>query len=83
MTRDSAKNEVVFNLWYVLDQAGIAYFLLGRSYAGLGSEAENLAMLREHASVDHRLAQYFSLPARFQTTIVEDGREHGARYPRG
>ena len=66
------KNEVVFNLWYVLDDKGIVYFLLGRSYPGIGSDEENLAMLLSHAATDHRVAQYFPLPDRIKTTIVTD-----------
>lgn len=75
MATQSASNEVVFNLWYVLDQHGMVYFLLGRSYASLGGEAESLAMLRQHAEADHRVAQYFPLPRRFHTTVVEGGKE--------
>lgn len=75
MVTELANNEVVFNLWYVRDAHGMVYFLLGRSYAGLGSEAESLLMLREHARTDHRVAQYFPLPRRFHTTVVEGEKE--------
>lgn len=75
MAPDPARNEVVFNLWYVYDESGIIYFLLGRSYAGVAADAENLAMLLERASIDHRVAQYFPLPARFHTKVVEDSKE--------
>ena len=75
MARKPANNEVVFNLWYVHDQHGMVYFMLGRSYPGLGTDAESLAMLRERAEVDHRVAQYFPLPRRFHTKVVEGGKE--------
>jgi hypothetical protein len=71
MTATEGKCEVIFNLWYVFDQTGIIYFLLGRSYAGLNDDAESLALLRRHATTDHKIAQYFPVPARFRTTVVE------------
>lgn len=69
----SANGEVIFNLWYVYDQTGTIYFLLGRSYAGLESQTQSLAFLRRFAASDHRIAQYFPLPSRFHTTVVESG----------
>ena len=73
MTATHGKCEVIFNLWYVFDQNGIIYFLLGRSYPGLSDDAESLALLRRHAAIDHKIAQYFPLPARFHATVVEAG----------
>src|SRR6185437_7011232 len=68
-----ASREVILNLWYVYDQTGTVFFLLGRSYEGRENEAESLAFLRRFASSDHRIAQYFPLPARFSTTVIENG----------
>ena len=65
--------EVIFNLWYAYDKTGTVFFLLGRSYEGLENEGASLAFLRRFAGTDHRIAQYFPLPSRFHTTVVEDG----------
>lgn len=70
---NNAIPEVIFNLWYAYDPTGTIFFLLGRSYVGQQSENESLALLRRFAQSDHRIAQYFPLPSRFHTTIVENG----------
>jgi len=68
----TTNREVIFNLWYVYDQTETIYFLLGRSYAGFASEAESREFLRKWASTDHRVAQYFPVPSRFQTSVICD-----------
>jgi len=67
--------EIVFNLWYLIDESsGLCYNLLGRAYAMSGSDDEKLARLRELANTDWMLSKRYKLP--ITTTIVGPDGEH-------
>ena len=40
--------EITMNLWYIYDDMGVIYRLLGRLYVDSGSEAEKRARLEWH-----------------------------------
>lgn len=63
--------EIILNLWYVHDEAGIIYSLRARAYVGFGSDKEKLALLQSHALVDYLIATPFPVPGRFHTTVIE------------
>lgn len=63
--------EIILNLWYVHDEAGIIYSLRARAYVGFGSHKEKLGLLQSHALVDYLIATPFPVPERFHTTVIE------------
>jgi hypothetical protein len=69
-----AEPEIVLNLWYVRDEQGLIYSLRIRPYVCVGTDDAMLAFLKERASLDYQIAQPFSVPEAFHTTVMEDGR---------
>ncbi|MFZ0774554.1 MAG: hypothetical protein WCA49_00570 [Candidatus Sulfotelmatobacter sp.] len=67
----SRSPEIILNLWYVHDEAGIIYSLRARAYVGFGSDKEKLALLQSYALVDYLIATPFPVPERFHTTVIE------------
>ncbi|HEY1462689.1 MAG TPA: hypothetical protein VGF44_04665 [Terriglobales bacterium] len=63
--------EIILNLWYVVDDHGMIYSLRARCYICTGIDEDKLAMLRRFAVSDYQIAQMFPIPDRFHTTIVE------------
>lgn len=63
--------EIILNLWYVYDELGMIYKLLARAYVRSGTDEEKQACLRQFAETDYMLAQWFPVPERFHTTIIE------------
>ena len=68
------KQEIILNLWYVIDDLNLIYSLRARSYIHSGTDEEKLTFLRSAAETDYLVAQSFEIPERFHTTITN---EHG------
>lgn len=64
------RSEVILNLWYVCDEAGVIYSLRARTYVGMGSDEEKLALLQRFAITDYVIATPFPIPERFHTTFA-------------
>lgn len=62
--------EVILNLWYVIDDAGLIYSLRARCYLHSGTDEEKLAFLRSVAETDYLIAQTFPIPEGFHTTLT-------------
>lgn len=67
--------EIILNLWYVIDDEGLIYSLRARCYVHSGTDDEKLAFLQSVAETDYLVAQTFEIPERFHTTITN---EHGS-----
>jgi hypothetical protein len=65
--------EIILNLWFVIDDEGLIYSLRARCYVHSGTDEEKLAFLQSSAVTDYLIAQSFSIPERFHTTIIHDG----------
>jgi hypothetical protein len=65
------KPEIILNLWYVCDKAGVIYSLRARAYLGTGTDEEKLAFLKQFAGTDYLIARTFPIPADFYV----DGKE--------
>jgi hypothetical protein len=63
--------EIILNLWYVIDDDGLIYSLRARCYVHSGTDAEKLAFLQECAETDYLIALPFPVPERFHTTIID------------
>ena len=68
-TGDMTKPEVILNLWYVHDNAGVIYSLRVRAYVRDGTDEEKMESLREAALTDYVTADQFPIPARLQTMV--------------
>jgi hypothetical protein len=62
--------EIILNLWFVVDDEGLIYSLRARCYVHSGTDEEKLAFLQTVAGTDYLIAQSFSIPERFHTTIL-------------
>jgi hypothetical protein len=62
--------EIILNLWFVIDDEGLIYSLRARCYVHSGTDEEKLAFLQTVAGTDYLIAQSFSIPERFHTTIL-------------
>jgi len=71
--------EIVLNLWFLLDDEGMIYSLRCRCYLHSGTDEDKLAYLRDAAGTDYLIAQSFQIPERFHITI-HDG-ERSAKVP--
>lgn len=67
--------EVILNLWYVIDDGGLIYSLRARCYVHNGTDEEKLSFLQSVAGTDYLVAQSFEIPEPFHT-IVQN--EHGS-----
>lgn len=67
--------EIILNLWFVIDDDGLIYSLRARCYFHSGSDEEKLAFLQSLAGTDYLVAQSFDIPERFHTTVHN---EHGS-----
>jgi transcription initiation factor IIF auxiliary subunit len=67
--------EIILNLWFVIDDEGLIYSLRARCYVHSGTDEEKLAFLQSVAETDYLIAQSFEIPERFHTTIYN---EHGS-----
>jgi len=67
--------EIILNLWLVIDDEGLIYSLRARCYVHSGSDEEKLAFLQRVAGTDYLVAQSFEIPERFHTTVHN---EHGS-----
>ncbi len=66
--------EIILNLWYIHDDAGLIYYLLIRAYFGTGTDDEKFAMLHHFANIDYVIARPFPIPERFHVRIKgQDG----------
>lgn len=63
--------EIIMNLWYVIDHEGLIYSLRARCYVHSGTDEEKLAFLQKCAETDYLIAQSFPVPERFHTTIID------------
>jgi hypothetical protein len=63
--------EIILNLWYVIDDDGLIYSLRARCYVHSGTDDEKLAFLRSLAETDYLIAQPFPIPEWAHTTIHE------------
>ena len=61
--------EIILNLWFVIDDEGLIYSLRARCYVHSGTDEEKLAFLRSCAETDYLIAQSFEIPEGFHTTI--------------
>jgi len=61
--------EIILNLWFVIDDEGLIYSLRARCYVHCGTDEEKLAFLQSAAKRDYLIAQSFEIPERFHTTI--------------
>src|ERR1041384_7783354 len=68
-TGDIGKPEVILNLWYVHDDAGVIYSLRVTAYVREGTDEEKMESLREAALTDYATADQFPIPARLQTMV--------------
>lgn len=64
------KEEVVPNLWYVMDDDGFIHHLLGRTYVANGSDSDKLAFLHERALLDWKIAESFPVPGRYRIFLA-------------
>ncbi len=62
--------EVILNLWHIIDDGGFIHHLLGRAYLAAGSDEEKLKFLHERALLDWKIAQDFSVPERFKVILT-------------
>lgn len=67
--------EIILNLWFVIDDEDLIYSLRARCYVHSGTDEEKLAFLQSVAGTDYLIAQSFEIPERFHTTIYN---EHGS-----
>jgi hypothetical protein len=67
--------EIILNLWYVLDDLEMIYSLRARCYICTCTDEDKLAMLRRSAPIDYQIAQTFPIPNRFHTTLIEGDNE--------
>jgi len=67
--------EIILNLWFVIDDEGLIYSLRARCYVHSGTDEEKLAFLQSVAETDYLIAQSFEIPERFHTTVHN---EHGS-----
>jgi hypothetical protein len=67
--------EIILNLWFVIDDEGLIYSLRARCYVHSGTNEQKLAFLQSVAETDYVIAQSFEIPERFHTTIHN---EHGS-----
>jgi transcription initiation factor IIF auxiliary subunit len=65
----TSEQEIIVNLWYVIDDGGLIYSLRARCYVHSGTDEEKLRFLQECADTDYLIAQSFPIPERFHTTI--------------
>ncbi len=63
--------EVIVNLWYVMDEQGVIYSLRAKAYVVSGSDDSKLQFLRDRANTDYLIAQPFTIPERFHVQIGE------------
>ena len=67
--------EIILNLWFVIDDEGLIYSLRARCYVHCGTDEEKLAFLQSVAGTDYLVAQSFEIPERFHATLHN---EHGS-----
>lgn len=61
--------EIILNLWYVIDDEGLIYSLRARCYVHSGTDEEKLAYLRSFAETDYLIAQSFPIPEDYHLTM--------------
>ena len=71
--------EIIFNLWYVLDDMGLVYSLRARAYVRTGSDSEKLKFLQQFAIVDYLIARPFPVPSRLSSEFLDE--EGGQKLP--
>jgi hypothetical protein len=64
-----SNQEIILNLWYVIDDERMIYSLRARCYVHSGTDEEKLAYLQSVAETDYLIAQTFPIPERFHTTV--------------
>ena len=71
--------EIILNLWYVMDDAGIIYSLRARLYVCHGTDESKQSFLQERAILDYLIAQPFPVPDRFSSQVGVG--EHQQKMP--
>ena len=61
--------EIILNLWFVIDDDGLIFSLRARCYVHSGTDEEKLAFLRSFAETDYLVATPFSIPEEFHVTM--------------
>jgi len=64
-----SSQEIILNLWYVIDDEGLIYSLRARCYVHSGTDEEKLAFLRSLAETDYLIAQPFPIPEAFHLAM--------------
>lgn len=61
--------EIVANLWYLIDEKGFIFEVRGRMYITQGSDEEKLKYLHQFTHTDYMIAPSRSLPKNLKTTF--------------
>lgn len=70
-----AEQEIILNLWYVIDDDGLIYSLRARCYVHSGTDDEKLAFLQSLAEIDYLIATPFPIPEEFHVAMDYGDRE--------
>lgn len=72
----SEEQEIIANLWYVMDEDGYIYSLRARLYIAEGREENKLKMLLGLAEKDYLIAKPFPVPKDLKTIVLEPEGEY-------
>ena len=62
--------EIVFNLWYMRDEAGFIYSLRAKPYVAWGGDRDLWRFLETREYMDYHIAREFEIPERFRVTVA-------------
>jgi hypothetical protein len=66
--------ELIFNLWYVLDESGLIASLLAKEHIVAGTDLYKSKMLKERGNVDYVGTRIFEVPRKYDISgITPDG----------
>jgi hypothetical protein len=66
--------EIIFNLWYILQESGVITSLRAKAYICEGTEEDKLRLLTQNADIDYLIAKSFKIPKRFLMYTTMNGR---------
>ena len=67
--------EIIANLWYLIDEKGFIFEVRGRMYIAQGSDEEKLKYLHQFTHIDFMIAPSRSLPKNLKTTFHHGNEE--------
>ncbi len=64
--------EIIINLWYVMNEVGFIYEVRGRMYIVEGSDENKLKYLHQYTHTDFMISPSYTLPKSIKTNIGDE-----------